>query len=194
MATSAMAWVTLAFAAADSSAAATAAVAAAEAAAACARLSRCSSSMMWTRSASTCLRRLASFSSFCRLKLSASVSRSVTSSSCRFISFTSPTSRSCSPCRLRSQAAAASSFLRCSAAAFLDGALRLLGGADDRALRFLLGGEFRLPIHDEQHEDERSHRAEQHRQEREGRDFQMFARSSHAAFPLGARGVGGAWN
>ena len=68
----------------------------------------------------------------------------------------------------------------------------LLDGARDLDFRLLPGGELRLPIHDEQHEDERTHRTEQHSQEREGRDFQLLSPSSHAAFPVGARADCGA--
>jgi hypothetical protein len=43
-------------------------------------------------------------------------------------------------------------------------------------------------IHDEQDEDQRPHRAEQHRQEGEGRDVQTLATASHAALPVVPRG------
>ncbi len=65
-----------------------------------------------------------------------------------------------------------------------------LGDARDLLLCLLPSSEFRLPIHDEQHEDERTHRAEQHRQERKSRDFKMFAASSHSvSIPRNERSV-----
>jgi hypothetical protein len=59
----------------------------------------------------------------------------------------------------------------------------LLGQPDGFALCSGLGGLMGFPVHDEQNQDERSHRAQQHGQEGERRDLQFMPPSSHAAFP-----------
>ena len=49
-------------------------------------------------------------------------------------------------------------------------------------LRSVAGRQVRAPVHDQQHQDQRAHGTEQHRQEREGVDLQLLA-ASHAALP-----------
>jgi hypothetical protein len=51
------------------------------------------------------------------------------------------------------------------------------------ALRSKLSGLMGLAIHDQQDQDQRPHRAQQHGQEGERRNLQLVPASSHAAFP-----------
>jgi hypothetical protein len=51
-----------------------------------------------------------------------------------------------------------------------------------------LGGKLCFSVHGQQHENERTHRAQQDGQERKSRDFEL-ATASHAAFPGCARGA-----
>jgi hypothetical protein len=59
----------------------------------------------------------------------------------------------------------------------------VLGQLGGFALRSGLGGLMGLAIHNQQDQDQRSHRAQQHGQEGERRNLQFVPASSHAAFP-----------